>query len=1588
MKRSKRGFSVVSSLLGFSLLGLSTIGLATYMGSFEEVKVSYAQSANVQFMHSELLSSMEKVFTMTNINTSTPSTSSTKKEYGLCSIVTDTNNNNTYARFKGKTICPIHLKASAINLASNYKDGSVERFKYFVEEGQSWEFASGKCDKGVQENSQDINGFADNFPDDAFHKCFKYQSETGADHVYARLIIEPQKMPLFKKVSSGSVLVDELAYKLRSVISTRRELESGEYSFSMSQSAKYLWAAEVLDCHICNSTECKLARFSSSAQGTAARHSKTCYHSMYAVKEKRNALTLIAEKTAARINKPSTSLVRQDSNYSGVCRYNLFKCGGVSERDKKDFDPTLNFRFLLNYDQPEDSSIREMDLQVTDGTITNTFKQGTLFTPADQKARVTRKKDGSLIAFSEGDWPLKAGGSEVKAFMADQNTSGSSMCKNICGGAVPSFYPKLKVKHGDSNCDGNSQCSKTESFTNRKIACSWCNAKSCHSFAPNTYKWQKPDSNPADDLIGECTLSSSSMSGLSDSSISVSSLSDQDKKCLKYDDSNSTYSLESCDDKMLSIEKWMDFAEESQLIGGKGSDDVWSDGVLSSLAAAYNTVPANQPSANPPINHSVQNLLETDQKLPMSDDSKKYEFLNYSQTPMMGHNLFAHYPMQRDASGMLHSGWFNVFYREEAEDISLTKEEKARWVYFYREPLRSIDFEDKDKVGRVPQQSGDPALPSGINREKFLGRVRPTRPVYMKMDQDFYPRGGGSDPLVLVHHVAFKGITFGQAQSFLCRNINAGSYAEAFVTTTASSGDGYQRCQALGSNWYFIPPDTKDLLVSALLAVAPNAPRYPFPNPFKFPDGIPFWKTCTTGTDENGQACNSQMRRWKLSYKYGDMSTTDYKQSFESDHEFFFNKERGVLKTPTAAALGGLKAYSSTPAPPPPITCGTGIYTDTTTIDYRVALGDAMGRVRGFSSGDCLKCVISKRSDWRTCIGSRTEAEIRGCMSRGLDPCTVVSNTVTVGGPIGEVFQHSANFRPNWPKILSGSYNPSSDPLETSNPTSLLFNMESSETAELARIQTALTQLDDDTNLNSHNANIGAVNYNGRIMTYRSLRKSSDLSEFNSKAVKLCRYSKDENHIDFHKALILTATPSHWPSTDNCADYTSSNSQSFLYSNAQGPDKMYYKISSSPGGGNLKNLTKKDFVEIRKGLRTIIPLLKFHKNKGIYVRNTDKFCRIWKREKKRRAVGNCLVKNYNSGTLSIGGVNYGLSVSQNARKANTCHPTGKNCSLASSHFQSGYDTIVRKKSEAETSKTAKETRRSQIPAEIARNRTTCNQACNDVCTSTTYTSNSSTEYRIAAGDALGQVRGFSAGQCLACSISARPAWQACIGTPRVDSRIPGCVGQGLDPCTVVSGTDSGTCTVTSCGTNTSCINAKTAACSRITTLTNERNRLNTEITNLTALIASLETQRTCAQSKLTAAKSKSSCITYVSNGSNFNKHTLSYSPSNGIVSCSTYITALPIAFDDNALDKKCWSVQKLNPQYSFSFDGVAGQIGIKGGGGQAWQWDADADCTSDSTKLHTLTARCGGKYKNLVNLNNGFCNDDSVNYTSQTCAIP
>ncbi len=462
----------------------------------------------------------------------------------------------------------------------------------------------------------------------------------------------------------------------------------------------------------------------------------------------------------------------------------------------------------------------------------------------------------------------------------------------------------------------------------------------------------------------------------------------------------------------------------------------------------------------------------------------------------------------------------------------------------------------------------------------------------------------------------------------------------------------------------------------------------------------------------------------------------------------------------------------------------------------------------------------------------------------------------------------------------------------------------------------------------------------------------------------------------------------NWPSNGNCSSFTTSNSQSSLQNS--GVKSPYFKLHSNPETSNLKNLTASDFPKINKGIRSIIPLIAYHHMNARHVQNTDKFCRAWKREKKRRAVGNCLVKGYNNDSLSIGGNTHGIGITRTQRASNSCHPNNKNCSNANSHFQTQYNNLVTAKAQAETDKRNAVTRKNDINSTHLPAATT---GCSAPCV-VSYTAPSCGRTRIGSicrearyptlyGGQPGDIIYIDCGARQRCRIRCQDNLQSCLANCDGDADcLNGCstCESGCGGCTVTGGNRQEDCSV------------RDAACSRKTSLTSERNNLvNVEIPRLTRLIAQLTREIACATPKLPNAKDKNRCM---NNLASVNSHTTSYSPD--IVNCSSLISALSIEFDEDALDSRCWSLEKLDPKYTFTFnDGVtnnlSGTIGLIGDTNQDTDWDKNAACNTlpAPKSLYSIPAQCSGHYKDLIDLtDNDLCNDDGINYSSQTCTIP
>ena len=116
---------------------------------------------------------------------------------------------------------------------------------------------------------------------------------------------------------------------------------------------------------------------------------------------------------------------------------------------------------------------------------------------------------------------------------------------------------------------------------------------------------------------------------------------------------------------------------------------------------------------------------------------------------------------------------------------------------------------------------------------------------------------------------------------YLCRSLDWGTkYKKQFkLSTKKTNAFSYKNGDsACGKGYAFLPPDDPELVIAALQKIAPNHPRYPFPNPFRFQDGIPF-----------------RTSKGKLSFKYAELEDlNDFVASSQTDSNYIFSPSTAV----------------------------------------------------------------------------------------------------------------------------------------------------------------------------------------------------------------------------------------------------------------------------------------------------------------------------------------------------------------------------------------------------------------------------------------------------------------------------------------------------------------------------------------------------------------------------------------------------------------------------------------------------------------------------------------------------------------------
>ena len=635
-------------------------------------------------------------------------------------------------------------------------------------------------------------------------------------------------------------------------------------------------------------------------------------------------------------NSPTNTVITSDTtqNVALSCSTHVFKCSNATQRFKNedDFDPALRMTYGLYLD----TILKSTNIDSIDFKINNKDGEGNghehilsaLYDAGDGKARVGRSDDG-LQEFDKDVWALKAGGTEITTYASIKEGS-VNMCENIClhpGTYKPTIDVKFNSKRGRA-------CTQKIDFGKNphgiRAQCTVCHMKNCHRYGVGTFgKAQEQPVEPYDGSVPECVLNNSVSSLNNSSEIRVASSNDLDKKCIvktssglkaKACGSDTTTDYASGNKKALCFvngqSKMISGAsgglraslnclaplEEAQMLGVANAKGVWTNGLLPSLSLAYNLPPASTDATM----RTVKKVLTDGGLTETTKDSKKvFEIKNSANMatyfsdpldstvePSSGDEIWVN--IQRDASDAFLGGWPSMM-------------KGGDWAFFYREPFDGTRFNDVDDVPVAD-------LPSGETTNSIKRRSRPARPIFVKMagfgidghhSTNETKTGTSIKALQLVHHLKYKGLRgVGQTTSrdfpYLCRDVSS-SYSiqrlKDMIKVSTRKGNnlssGQAACQNLGDEWYFMPPDSRELWAAALQAVAPNATRYSFPNPFKFADGVPFHNSSG-----------------KLSFSLAEFSSIDFNLSKNSDHHMIADKS--LLRTPDAAWVNLVPAHGVT----------------------------------------------------------------------------------------------------------------------------------------------------------------------------------------------------------------------------------------------------------------------------------------------------------------------------------------------------------------------------------------------------------------------------------------------------------------------------------------------------------------------------------------------------------------------------------------------------------------------------------------------------------------------------------------------------
>ena len=1262
----KKGFSVVSSLVGFAILGLSTIGLATYIGSFEQTKASYRKQSTVYYKQRAVAVNIKKILTETKIEVASGGTgqvlrtaANQLRNEGLCKVLEeavkeDNSNKSAYESIKNqKKLVEGQVLGSEVKAQLESEVLTDDRWKYFMEMGGLWEISLIGC--AVSDN----HGFRDAFTINKYNKCLKWLGDEE-NEIYARVSLEPVVAPKMKELGVGSgdkYFVSHLAFKTDVTLAVRifAQSEEEEDSWSLARQKDIVWMIEAAECDVCdNSTpnkNCKIVNLLNTGFSHALRTENIVYLSREDSSLKCSDLSLSVSKNVIQkkgeLAGNTIIQSKTDSNKAISCTQHLFRCKDDSERfAPKYLDPMIQASLNLKLDSLSDSNIDYIKLKITNGaapTPTEFTNHPALMTSTDQSSFVIQDSAGHKeyhkdfkttsppVKTYNNVWPLKSGGNEYKLRAANKEGT-ASICAKACE-SPDTFYPELKIAFNKRYSGGDKTCTE-KTFTldgktvggiknpDAKIACTTCHAKSCHRFGLGTFGSkadQKDD--PIDSSLPECTGGGGGINlAFKDSTEAGQTTED----CMTF--KNGKLISKSCTDTavahtMCFINGKMKAVAKSSSITAPGSaapasvtlglreeacykaslerfrlGNESTNGLLANMAIAYLVAPRGSPSA-------IKDTLEREGlSVEGTSPNQYYELYNSAN---QGFYIGAEHNQGRDGSASSTEAWINIERDFSGiltaglpliPDVVLSPPtglvNKIGWAYFFREPFQSASYSDFAALTKTDMPTGKQT--KAFFENQFLTRSRPARPFFIKMKTlkpDFNgkftagtpgtPGSPGGTPaaaattsadkrLLLTHHLHYKGLRVVnklQAASnpypFVC--IDADGKVKVTSSKNKDFNEGYQACEGIaGGAFGFIPPTTSKQWTDAMLALAPNAPRYPFPNPFHFEDGIPF------DNNVHDPSKNHYLNAADLKFNFADLGKTgekkkDFNYSMRLDPFFIINAavmrsaasgEANSALAPVRSAWIGLVPRTSSSLPAD----GSG---DRLSQNWKLDLNELVNDV-------CDGTGLCPDSFYRT---TKPHNDIRNAMV---------------------LFRAAPNDSSDWP--LDDGY----------------MGIMSAGGGDIRRHSFMFTLTD-----------------TAAQKLYDSLGR-------------MCRFKKTELSMKWHLMTILRA------------DSSQKTTAAYIPSSCTASSPA---LPDSRSASDLAEITEDDIAgtsgtgpALRTSVRGAAELWKYHKKGRYALFNKDRFCRSWNREKERRAKSRCLINKYKAGTLTVGGVTYSYANTKTCRE--------------------------------------------------------------------------------------------------------------------------------------------------------------------------------------------------------------------------------------------------------------------------------------------------------------------------------------------------